>query len=87
VAATGRPESIAARLGKFCPTGKNFPSIRTAPAPPGEVFSIPPHVGLPIRAHPGTIQAKGLPEQWKKWEWPFISQAMWIDLIHQSLNK
>lgn len=33
------------------------------------------------------IQAKGLPEQWKKWEWPFISQAMWIDLIHQSLNK
>lgn len=34
-----------------------------------------------------TIQAEGLPEKWKKWEWPFISQAMWIDLIHQSLNK
>jgi len=44
-------------------------------------------VGLPIRARPGTTQAKGLPEQWKKWEWPFISQTMWIDLIHQSLNK
>tara|TARA_R110001592_G_scaffold64194_2_gene197414 strand:- start:11640 stop:12593 length:954 start_codon:yes stop_codon:yes gene_type:complete len=34
-----------------------------------------------------TIQAQGFPEQWKKWEWPFISQAMWIQLIHQSLNK
>lgn len=33
------------------------------------------------------IQVQGFPEQWKKWEWPFISQAMWIDLIHQSLNK
>lgn len=33
------------------------------------------------------IQAAGLPEKWKKWEWPFISEAMWIQLIHQSLNK
>ena len=33
------------------------------------------------------IQTQGFPEQWKKWEWPFISQAMWIELIHQSLNK
>ena len=33
------------------------------------------------------IQAQGFPEQWRKWEWPFISQAMWIELIHQSLNK
>lgn len=33
------------------------------------------------------IQAEGFPDEWKKWEWSFISQAMWIDLIHQSLNN
>mgnify|MGYP003670760786 FL=1 len=33
------------------------------------------------------IQAAGLPDRWKKWQWPFISEAIWIDLIHQSLNK
>ncbi len=34
-----------------------------------------------------TIQAQGFPTEWKKWEWPFISQAKWIELIHQSLSK
>ena len=33
------------------------------------------------------IQAGGLPEKWKKWEWSFISEATWIALIHASLNK
>jgi len=67
--------------------GKIFPAFGPRRHPPAGSFSFPTHVGLPIRARPGTTQAKGLPEQWKKWEWPFISQTMWIDLIHQSLNK
>lgn len=33
------------------------------------------------------IQVKGFPKQWKKWDWPFIPEAKWIELIHQSLNK
>lgn len=33
------------------------------------------------------IQAAGLPEKWKSWEWDFIRTSAWISFIHASLLK
>jgi cyclase len=33
------------------------------------------------------VQAEGLPEKWKSWDWPSISTAQWLEILYRGLSK
>ena len=33
------------------------------------------------------IKAKGLPEEWRKWNWPFVPARRWIEIVYWSLAR